>query len=448
MSTFRDALTPEKIAALKAIHAKEQTPGATPVKGATVKVVESVAVRSAAPAPEPVSPATASECAPVATPAILAAWNVASFSPKRFFDTDPAPFEYVIPGLLAKGLCGFLYGEGGTYKSLAALWLVILRACGKVNYGAKWLDRFEIPGVGRSVFFSAEDVEADLHHRVRAIAARILADRPDIPPSIIAHAISENCLIVSREQWVSDGELFFVNEEGKPTDKCPAIKDTVRAFGADLVILETFSRVANVDEIDNKMGARVVGEMENLRDATGATVLTIAHTSKASRGAQTDTHGQNGLRGASALMDNARFGLWFKAQPSHEGRGCFEIQHAKAFRGMRAESFKVSVDYPAFELVEKIAPDVFAQVVEDVRNNPGTKQRDTRKRLGGRTTVVGRAFKEAVDEERIYLKSTKEGYFITEPTAGAAEGVVACNGTNGDEQSPLPPEVSQERLAL
>ena len=390
MSAIRDGLaTEEQRAAILNAHKAEQMQNATPGDFSEVAGAASTA----------------------ATPEILPAWNVAAFSPRRFFDTDPAPFEYIIPGLLAKALCGFLYGEGGTYKSLAALWLVILRACGQVNFGAKWLDRFEIPGAGRSVFFSAEDVDIDLHHRVRAIADRIAADRPDIPPSIIGHAISENCLIVSREGWVSDGELFLVDEEGTPTAKYSEIVNVVRTFGADLVILETFSRIANVDEIDNRLAARVVGAMESLRDATGATVLCIAHTSKASRGGSTDTHGQNGLRGASALMDNARFGLWFRAQPTHEGQGCFEIQHSKPFRGMRADSFKVAVDFPAFVLVEgkQAGPDAFEKVVAFIRENPGCTVRQVRTAVPGRAATTGQAIKDAIAEGQVEERAEPVG---------------------------------------
>jgi len=377
-------------------------------------------------------------------PAMCPAWNVEAFSPKRFFDTDPAPFVFIIPGLLTKGVCGFLYGEGGTFKSLAALWLVILRAVGGIICGQKWLDRFEIPGVGRSILFSGEDVDADLHHRVKHITTSIQAERPDIPPSIIHHAISENCLIVSREQWVSDGELFFVDEQGKPTAKYAEIVRIVQEFGADLVILETFSRITNVDEIDNQMGARVVGAMEALRDATGATVLVIAHTSKAARGGQTDTHGQNGLRGAGALMDNSRFGLWFKAMAAVDGQACFEVAHAKAFRGMRVETFRVLVDYPMFSVLKKpTAPNIFDLVVEDVRSNPGTTQRQTIERLGGRRLVINQAFRDAVAEGLIVQKTRKDGYFMSDvstfPDVSHVSGKPTKDDKDGGSQNPPPP---------
>jgi predicted transcriptional regulator len=338
--------------------------------------------------------------------------TLAAAAPARFFETVPQEFQYIVPGLLAKGIVGFLYGEGGAYKSLAALWLVLQRACGSLNNGAKWLDRFEICGTSKSIFFSAEDVEDDLHHRVRAITTRIHNERVEIPESAIQAAINENCRIVSREQWISDGEQFLVDEDSRETGKIAKVVQIVQEFGADLVILETFSRITNVDEIDNKAGARVVGAMEHIRDATGASVLCIAHSSKVARSTQTDTHGQNGLRGAGALMDNSRFGLWFRTQPDKDNKPTIEIVNSKTFRVKRVAPFKVSIDFPAFVKIDtQPNVDVFDQIIEDVKNNPGTKQRETQKRVRSRASTISKAFKDAVDEGLIFLKSKKEGYY-------------------------------------
>lgn len=284
-------------------------------------------------------------------------WSPALLSPARYFDHDPPEFQFIVPGLLARGLVGFLYGEGGSYKSLAALWLCMQRASGEIIADSKWLGKFPVT-FGRSIFFSAEDVDADLHHRVRAIAAAMHARRPEVPEESIAREVSDNCLVVSREQWTQDGELFLLNEDGSRTGKIDAVIDIIRDFGADLAIFETYSRIFNVDEIDSRLAARAVGIMENVRDATQSGIEIIAHTAKSNRSGQTDTHGLNALRGAGALADNARHGLWFKSLPTVEERPRLEVINSKSFRCKRTEPFRVSIDYPVFSLDESIDPGI------------------------------------------------------------------------------------------
>lgn len=339
-------------------------------------------------------------------------WTIQNLSANRFFTADPVPFEFIIPGLLAKGLVGFIYGEGGSYKSLAALWLCLQLAVHRIDNTQKWLDRFELTSC-KSIFFSAEDLDSDLHHRVRSIVSKMRRD--DIPENAYREAITENCLIVSREQLIADGEIFLVDENGTPTEKVQTIIDLINQFGADLVIIETVSRISAVDENDNAMAARLVAAMEIIRDKTGATVLLIAHSSKISRFAKTDTFGQNGLRGAGAFLDNARFGLWFRSLERKEKQDRLEILNSKSFRCKRADPFKVKISYPRFELDEdEIEPDVFEAVIEFIRCNPGTNQRKIRNGVKGKMAAINRAIRDAIDEGIITHKGKNGGYSVNE----------------------------------
>jgi hypothetical protein len=284
-------------------------------------------------------------------------WSTSELSPCRFFESEPKPFEFIIPKFLPRGIVGFTYGAGGAYKSLAMLWLVIQRAIYEYDNGQKWLDKFPLDAPGRSIFFSAEDVEIDLHHRVQNIVSRIHDNRPDVPLEVFQRAISENCLIVSREQWTRGGELFIVDAEGERTLKTNSIVQIIKDFDADFSVFETYSRIAPVDEIDNRTAARVVGVFEEMRDITQGTFTVIAHSSKINRGTRTDTNDQNSLRGAGALLDNARWGLSFRALPRGDAdNDQIEITHSKSFRCKRTPSFTVEATYPSFTLVEKTEP--------------------------------------------------------------------------------------------
>jgi hypothetical protein len=335
-------------------------------------------------------------------------WDLLALSPERFLRDEPHEFEFILPGLLAKGVVGFLYGEGGSFKSLAALWLVLQRATAGIHSGQRWLDKFPVPR-GRSVFISAEDVDADLHSRTRRVVEAIAGGRPDVPLGAFCEEAAKNCLIVSREGWKADGEQFLVDERGNTTGKLKQIVKAVSSFGADLVVVETVSRFANSDENDNRLAARVVGALEEIRDCTGATVLAIAHTSKAARGGRSDTHGQNGLRGGGALMDNARFGLWFRAQPKSDG-GCdvVEIVNSKTFRTQRAQTFSTEVCFPSFRVAEaQSCTDTFDAVLDDVREFPGSPQREIRGRLKIKQSTLTQALKDGLDEG--FIESLKTG---------------------------------------
>ncbi|EPD8436605.1 helicase RepA family protein, partial [Pseudomonas aeruginosa] len=76
--------------------------------------------------------------------------------------------------------------------------------------------------------------------------------------------------------------------------------------GARLIVLDTLSRIHALDENSNGNMAHLVAVLEQVAATTGASVLYLHHVSKGSaREGQTDQ--QQAARGASALIDNARW---------------------------------------------------------------------------------------------------------------------------------------------
>lgn len=346
-------------------------------------------------------------------------WNIQDLSPTRFFQSEPPEIQWIIDKVLAKGIVGFIYGEGGSYKSLAALWLVYQRACAKIHSRQLWLDKFPVTP-GRSIFFSAEDVETDLQIRTLPITACINAGRPDIPEDKIVNAIINNSRVMSREQWIEDRELFIIDENGRETPKVDKIIELAKEFDVDLIVIETFSRVFNVDECDNKQAARAVAALERIRDRTGATVLCIAHSSKAARSAQNDSHGQNGLRGASALMDNARFGIWFKSQKPESGIRTIQIVNSKNFRCNLFDTFSVTAQFPEFKIAENQFPledDLVDKITTYIKDHPGTTQTNALHDIAGcRYEVKNAAFRQLVNDGVIEQRTVdqKKGYYVVQ----------------------------------
>ncbi|END7576317.1 AAA family ATPase, partial [Escherichia coli] len=76
--------------------------------------------------------------------------------------------------------------------------------------------------------------------------------------------------------------------------------------GARLIVLDTLSRIHSLDENSNGDMAHLVSVLEHIAATTGAAVLYLHHVNKGSaRDGQTDQ--QQAARGASALIDNARW---------------------------------------------------------------------------------------------------------------------------------------------
>lgn len=321
---------------------------------------------------------------------------------------EPAKFEFVIPGLLAKGLVGWLYGSGGSYKSLAALWLVLQRSIAKIDGSQMWLNRFEVTS-GKSLYFSAEDTYIDFQHRIYAIVQAMHENRPDIPLESFNQAINDNCRIIPREVWLQDGKQFLVDQSGT-TGKENTIIDTINAFKADLVIFDTYSRIAAIEENDNQQAAQFISVMEKIRDETGASILIVDHSSKFNRQNKNDPTDQNSLRGAGSKMDNARFGLSFK----RKSNDVLEIVNSKSFRCKATDPFKVKMQYPVFKMVEdeEPEPDVFDLVINLIKDNPGIKSRQIRSAAHKKTEVVNQALSDAKDEGLIINEG--KGYFYVE----------------------------------
>ncbi|RJX18072.1 MAG: hypothetical protein C4575_11345 [Desulforudis sp.] len=198
------------------------------------------------------------------------------------FSGPPPELDWVWPGFLA-GTVGVLVAAGGTGKSYWAL-----QAAMAVANGGKESDLLGLAPspAGRVIYLTAEDPEPVLVGRVQALAQFLPAQARD--------AIAEHLVLVP----MAGHRLDVMADKGRLAALCA---------GARLVILDTISRFHTLAENDNGDMARLVAEMEHLATATGAAVLYLHHVDKSSsRNGMADQ--QQAARGASALVDNARWG--------------------------------------------------------------------------------------------------------------------------------------------
>lgn len=140
---------------------------------------------------------------------------------------------------------------------------------------------------GRVVYFAGEDPQPALIKRVHSIGQHLGQSARE---AIAANLILEPIM----------GKRLNVMDE--------AHLRRVIEYSADarLIVLDTLSRIHQLDENSNGDMAHLVATLEHVAATTGASVLYLHHVNKGSaRDGQTDQ--QQAARGASALIDNARW---------------------------------------------------------------------------------------------------------------------------------------------
>lgn len=198
------------------------------------------------------------------------------------FEHEPPHLDFVLPGFLA-GTVGALVAPGASGKSLWALEASMSIACSVSGGDLLGLS----PTPGHVVYIAGEDPEIVLQRRLHAIGARL---SPDARRSIAQRLMIES-VMGSRLDVMNDRHL------GRIIEYCDS---------ARLIVFDTLSRIHNLDENSNGDMSRLVSVLEYIATETGAAVLFLHHVTK---GAVRDGGAaeQQAARGASALVDNARW---------------------------------------------------------------------------------------------------------------------------------------------
>lgn len=199
------------------------------------------------------------------------------------FANEPPALDFIWPGFLA-GTVGALVAPGATGKSYWALEAAMAIACSVAGGDLVGL----APAChGRVVYFAGEDPEAALVRRVHAIGQHLNVQARE--------AIAKNLAVMPIM-----GTLMNVMNDEQRASIIQLCAD------ARLIVLDTLSRIHDRDENSNGEMSRLVATLEHIAVSTGASVLYLHHVSKGSaRDGQTDQ--QQAARGASALIDNARW---------------------------------------------------------------------------------------------------------------------------------------------
>ncbi|EAR5731518.1 AAA family ATPase [Salmonella enterica] len=199
------------------------------------------------------------------------------------FENEPPVLDFIWPGFLA-GTVGALVAPGATGKSFWALEAAMSIACSVAGGDLVGLAPAH---TGRVIYLAGEDPPSALVCRIHAIGQHLNQQAREA----IAENLTLEPIMGKRLNVMDDRHLARVIE-----------------FCADarLIVLDTLSRIHSLDENSNGDMARLVATLEYVAASTGASVLYLHHVSKGSaREGQTDQ--QQAARGASALIDNARW---------------------------------------------------------------------------------------------------------------------------------------------
>jgi RecA-family ATPase len=199
------------------------------------------------------------------------------------FTQEPPELDFIWPRFLT-GTVGALVAPGATGKSYWALEAAMAVAC---TVAGGDLVKLNPVKTGPVVYFAGEDPEPALVRRVHSIGKHLNQDaRQAISDNLILEPIMGKRLNVMDQRHLD-----------RLIEYCS---------GARLIVLDTLSRIHQLDENSNGDMARLVGMLEHVAARTGASVLYLHHVSK---GSAKDGQGdqQQAARGASALIDNARW---------------------------------------------------------------------------------------------------------------------------------------------
>ena len=210
--------------------------------------------------------------------------------------------DYIWAGFVS-GTVGALVAGGGTGKSMFALEAGIGVAGGKSA---------DLPGLnpcatGPVLYLPIEDPSLIIQHRLKAMALQLSEETWD--------AVADNLAVCCLTGIPLD--LLGV---GHPS-KVESVRWLAQAAsGRRLVILDTISRMHCGDENSNGDMARLLNNLEWVCAQTGAAILYLHHIGKgAAREGATD---QQAARGASALLDNARWGGIMRRMGMEEAHQC------------------------------------------------------------------------------------------------------------------------------
>lgn len=199
------------------------------------------------------------------------------------FTVKPPPLEFVLPGGGISGTVNLLTSPGGTGKSFFALMLSIDICCPEADLLGLNTNKY-----GRVLYLGLEDPQVVLHGRLHEVGKHLSPSAREV----VASSLKMKSLL--------GAEFDFLSQEWRKyvVDSCDQ--------KTSLIVVDTLSRAHALDENSNGEMSRLVCVLESIAAETNTAILILHHSNK-SMAMQGRGDEQQSARGASALVDTARW---------------------------------------------------------------------------------------------------------------------------------------------
>lgn len=214
-----------------------------------------------------------------------------------FMETPKEP-DFVLPGLVA-GTVGLLTSPGGSGKSMLITEAALCVASAAANES---LLRLPIDRHGPVVILNAEDPVDMIHARLHQMGKFLDTDT--------RHSLVEKTVI---EALYGKGRNILDQKWQKE------LLDLLIRNNARLCVFDTLSRCHTADENSNSEMSKVMSILESIARESGTAIVLVHHTSK-SMAALGRTDEQQSARGASLLVDNARWQSYMAVMTADEAK--------------------------------------------------------------------------------------------------------------------------------
>ncbi|GFO72793.1 regulatory protein RepA [Bathymodiolus japonicus methanotrophic gill symbiont] len=216
---------------------------------------------------------------------------------RKAFNTEPTPRDYVLPSFPV-GKVGLLASAGGTGKSFYALQMLFQVSAGRCcDFSLGKTSMSNDPC--QVLYVSLEDEAQDIESRLNALWQYWKSDK-------------------EKSGWLDDLADFveiiglaglgstLVDSSGENTACFNAITEKAQSMPClRFIVVDTLRRAHDGDENSNGFMSQVLRYFEKLAHTTGAAILLLHHENKGGMGDM--DAGSSSVRGASAIVDNARY---------------------------------------------------------------------------------------------------------------------------------------------
>jgi hypothetical protein len=213
---------------------------------------------------------------------------------RRFRDTLPPVRDWVIEGM-EPGDVGIVSAPGGTGKSMLCLSIGLAVASGRPLFG-QWKVG---PIPGDVLYIFEEDSAATLHHRMHALAQ---LTKPTDDELGRLHAI---CVRSRPPKMMLQGVQGLARRQKDEVGALLALLDSLP--NPRLLILDPLLKFHTLDENSNNEMNQFMELMGQIAERAGVAVILVHHTAKGKSNGNTDSEHQEAARGASAIINEARW---------------------------------------------------------------------------------------------------------------------------------------------